>query len=392
MAVGAILLLSNMLVVAAGGGGMKLVPALTGVTQPEKARLTLDGLLHGSYQAAYARLIGTRLPLYPLAVRLRNQIEYSLFGVAAVPAVIVGRGSSLIETVYAQEYCSRDIAAWRPGAARWAARIREMQDETERRGKTFLYVLTPSKVAQYPDILPPGYTCPAPVGDRTGLVPAWMEMVHAAGIHVADTTATLALAHGAYPFPLYPLGGTHWNQVGAAIAGQTVLIQLEALRPGGGIAPFQFTWGMTNHPTIADVDLARLMNLFSLSGYATVPFVTVQPSPPLQPCPKLHAVIVGGSFGHAIGEFLNASACHLSVTEYEYWRRFTLQWNGGDEVIKPVVAAASRDADVLSADVLIYEENEQILGHSDHGQALWRFLNDAAAQSDNHNLERSFGR
>ncbi len=379
MALGAALLLSNLLIVATGGGGMKLVPALDGVTQPEKARFTLDGLLHGSYQAIYAKLIGTRLPLYPLAVRLRNQVEYSLFGVAAIPSLMVGRGSSLIETAYAQEYCSRDIAAWQPGAVRWAARIREMQDWTERRGKAFLYVLTPSKVAQYPDILPRGYSCPASVHDRTALVPAWLKIVHAAGIHVADTVAALTQAHEAYPFPLYPPGGIHWNQVGAAIAAQAVLAQLDALMPAQGLAPLKFTWQMTKHPSGTDVDIAKLMNLFVLPGDVPVPVVAVQPSPPPQPCPKLHAVIVGGSFGHAIGDFLSATPCRVSVVEYEYWHNYTLKWTHNVMTIDPTVDAASRDADVLGADILIYEENEQVLGHSNHGQALWQLLSERAA-------------
>ncbi len=379
IALGAALLLANLLVVAAGGGGIKLVPALNGVTRPEQARLTLDGVLHGSYQAIYARLIGTRLPLYPLAVRLRNQLEYSLFGVAAVPALMVGRGSSLIETSYAQEYCSRDIAAWRPGAVRWAARIREMQDWTERRGRAFLYVLTPSKVAQYPDILPPSYGCPASAYDRTALVPAWIEIVHAAGLHVADTTAVLTQAHGAYPFPLYPPGGIHWNQVGAALAAQAVLAQLDALRPAQGLAPFQFTWRMSPHPSGTDVDIAKLMNLFVLPGDVPTPVVTVQPSPPPRPCPNLHAVIVGGSFGHAIGDFLSATACPVTVVEYEYWHSYTLRWAGGVMTADAAVDAASRDADVLNADLLVYEENEQVLGHSYHGQALWQLLGQRAA-------------
>jgi len=379
MTVGAALLLSNLLLVAVGGHGMKLARGLDGVTRPEKARFTLDGVLHGSYQAIYARLIGTRLPLYPLAVRLRNQMEYSLFGVAAVPSLMVGRGSSLIETVYAQEYCSRDIAAWQPGAVRWAAQIREMQDATERLGKTFLYVLTPSKVAQYPDILPLGYTCPSSTHDRAELVPKWMKIVRAAGIHVADTTAALTQAHDAYPFPLYPLGGIHWNQIGAAIGVQAVMAQLDALRPGQGLAPFAFRWRMTTHPSDTDLDLARLMNLFVLPGNVLFPAVTVQPSATPQPCPKLRAVIIGGSFGHSIGEFLSTTPCHVSIVEYEYWHLFTLTWVPKTMVIDPTVDAARREADVLNADILIYEENEQILGHSEHGPALWQLLHDKAA-------------
>ena len=61
-AAGAVLLMANLLLPALGQGSMKLAPALAGVTAPEKAVLTWDGVLHGTYQATYARLVGTRMP------------------------------------------------------------------------------------------------------------------------------------------------------------------------------------------------------------------------------------------------------------------------------------------------------------------------------------------
>ena len=41
-----------------------------------------------------------------------------------------------------------------------------MQDILDARGKVFLYVITPSKVAQNPQYMPDGYTCPAAAKDR----------------------------------------------------------------------------------------------------------------------------------------------------------------------------------------------------------------------------------
>ncbi len=50
---------------------------LAGVVPPGKRRATLRTLLDGSFQAAYAQQLGARLPVFPGAVRLRNQVEYS---------------------------------------------------------------------------------------------------------------------------------------------------------------------------------------------------------------------------------------------------------------------------------------------------------------------------
>ena len=377
-AAGALLLMLNLLLPALGQGSMKLSPALAGVTVPEKAVPTWNGVLHGEYQAAYARLIGTRLPLYPFAVRLRNQVQYTLFGASGVPQLVVGNGPSLFEDAYAVEYCGRNLAARRDAAEAWAAQIREMQDIEERRGKAFLYELTPSKVSQYPDILPAGYTCPATQADRDGVVPAWLATLHAHGVHAVDTAAVLTAAHGAYPFRLYPPGGAHWNSVGAALAMQAVTAELGRLVPAGGFAPFTFQWHMIRHAYGLDIDVARLMNLLWPFPAGPVPAVDLRPGPAPSPCPNTQVVIVGGSFSHALLEHLLDTTCNPPAIEYEYWRTYRLYWTKLGPNLTAGVDEAQRARDILAADVLVYEENEQVMPHPPQGQALYEFLQDKA--------------
>lgn len=370
---GAVLLLANIAVRAATHGReIKLFPGLHGVTYPLKQRFDLQTVLDGTYQRAYGQLIGSRVPLYPLAVRLRNQVLYTLFHVTAVPGLVVGTGGQLVERAYIDEYCSRDVAAFRPGARAWAEHIREMQDAVQRRSQTFLYVLTPSKLAQYPDILPPGIPCAAAPMDRAGQVPAWLDIVRTAGVHVVDTTAVLSAAHGQYPFRLYPVGGAHWNKVGGMLAGQAVSVELEGLRRDGSFPPVPFAWRMSDKLDPSDTDLAYLLNLLVTGAREPMPVVTPEPPSSLPGCTPRRVVIVGGSFGNALGSYLSLEPCRL-VVEYEYWRRVHETWNGG-HVTLGEVDPAQRARDLQAADVVLYEENEQILGHSDHGQALYEFL------------------
>lgn len=373
-AAGTLLLGLNMLLPALGHGPVKLSPPLVGVTQPDKAVASWPAVLNGTFQASYARLIGTGVPLYADAVRLRNQIEFSVFGVSAIPTLIVGTERRLFEVGYSTEYCARDLAAWRPVAARWAGQVRQMQDDVERRGKVFLYVLTPSKVAQYPDILPPGYGCPASAADRTGIVPAWLAALQAAGVHEVDTTAVLSAAHGAFPFKMYPSGGAHWNDVGGALAEQAVMRSLNSLDPAGGFKPFTFTFHMIQRAVGVDVDIANLMNLMRRFPGLPVPVVDLAPAPAPVPCPGTKVVIVGGSFSHAALEYLARATCNPSPIEYEYWRAYRLAWSRGSFELQVGVDPAQREADILAADVVIYEENEQVLPDPAHGRAFLDFL------------------
>ncbi len=385
MALGAILLAANLLVMATGRSPIKLVPGLTGVTAPDPVPLSLDAMLGGQTEAAYAQAVGRAVPLYPAAVRLRNQVAYSLFGFSPNPTLLVGRDDTVIERAYADEYCARDLARWRPGAAAWAEQIKAMQDEQARRGKAFLYVLTPSKVALYPALLPQGFNCPSKPADRAGLVPEWTAMLRATGVHMVDAVAVLRDADGSYPFQLFPPGGTHWNAVGEALAEQAVLSALARALPGRGLAPLPFTWHMRPHPLrdTDDEDLARLMNLFVPAANGPVPVATPEPATAPASCAPLRIVIIGSSFSHATLRALHALPCPPDATEYEYWHTATLRWDGGGLDKHPGVDPAQRDAAILSADLILFEENEQALSQpSLYGQALSAFLQAPAASVD----------
>ena len=380
--VGAVLLIANLTLNALGHSSMKLFPGLTGVTAPVPAPLSLRAVLHGQMEAAYAREVGSNLPLYPIAVRLRNQVEFSLFGFSSTPAVMVARDGALLERPYADEYCSRDLARWRPGALAWAGRIRDMQDELARRGKAFLYVLTPSKVATYPALLPHAFNCPAQAADRAGLIPEWTSMLRIAGVNMVDTTAVLRAAAPSYPFALFPPGGTHWNAVAAALAQQQVVAALGRELPDRGFVPTPFTWHMLPHPVrdSDDEDLARLMNLFVSAAQGPVPAVEAARMAAPPSCAPPRVVIIGGSFSHATLKALAELPCPSRATEYEYWHVDTLHWSQGGLDRHTGVDPDQREADLLAADVVIYEENEQILSQPFHGQALAAFLQATAAR------------
>ena len=291
---------------------------------------TLARVLDGRFQADYARMIGTRTPLYPFAVRLKDQILFSVFGLSGIPAIVAGRGGALLEREYLTEYCARNLALFLPQAQAWAPKIRQMQDAYESRGKTFLYVITPSKVAQDPELIPPGYPCRSTPADRAGLLPAWRRALDAAGVHYVDTTIPLRAAQGQYGFVMYPRGGTHWNSVGAALATRAIAAGLDALRGDGVLPPPSFTWTMAPRPIWPDDDLASLMNLLVADRSYAVPRVTLDAPPPSGGCRPLSVAIVGGSFMNRPAENLAMGPCHPHVEEWQYWTVFDITWPPGD--------------------------------------------------------------
>jgi hypothetical protein len=355
------------------GKQMKLCAAVFGVTQPDQTAFTAANLRSGAYQKSLELRIGSREPYYPFAIRLRDQVEYSLFDLSATPDVIIGKHRQLMEVVYVNDYCGRNLQYFMARAPDWAAVIKTMQDKVQARGQTFLYVITPSKVAQYPEILPAHLNCPSTAADRTQLVPQWAALVRQDGVHIVDTTAVLRTAAPNYPFPFFPRGGAHWNQAGAAIATQAIEAALEAQLHDGLLKPFTFTWQLSHHPVQSDVDLTILMNLIWVPDHFDTPVITMRQAPKAPDCRPVKITIVGGSFMEHIAPFLSQLPCGADVVQYFYWHGHRDVWHDGVPVIEPVVPAV-RDADLLNADIIIYEENEGVLGRPQHGQAFYQWL------------------
>ncbi len=357
----------------ANGKQMKLFAGVYGVTPPAPPVFSVANLLNGGYQQALGHTIGYRQPFFPLAVRVRNQVLYSVFGLSGTPTVVLGNGGQLVAKFYLDAYCTINLPAYLQTEPAWIAKVRRMQDFFESRGQTFLYVITPSKLAQYPSYLPPGMPCPSTPADRAGIVPAQLALMQNAGVHVADTTQVLRENHKNYPFTLYPRGGAHWNDVGAAIGAQAIEAALNKVRSDNSFPPFSFSWQLGVTPDSWDTDLATIMNLFTPLDHYRTPVVTIH-EPPAPACKKLSIVIVAGSFMQQIGPLLSRSPCVARVVDYFYWSHRRDVWVNGADNFDIQNNASIRTADLLHADIVLYEENESFFGKSQHGADLYDWV------------------
>ncbi len=350
-------------------------PHLEGVMVPPVVVLTVSNVLRGRFQAAAALAIGPLVPLQRAAVRFENQLTTSLMGQPGPPFLVLTRGRTLVELAYLEEYCHRDVASFRAKAAAWLPKLQTMQRLVEQRGQTFLYVITPSKVAMDPALVPQSAPCPATAADRNGLMPLWRGMLDGAGVHYVDTTAVVRAAKADYPLPMYPRGGTHWTMLGAALATQPIAAALDRLRRDDAFVPFTFTWTPTNDPAYPDNDLALLTNLARPELHYPVPLVHIQYAAPAAPCRPVFVAIVGGSFMHQVAQILASAPCRPRVEEWEYWRASHLTWpNPGELYVPTKLNAVERRVGLTTADVVIYEENEQNMARSKHGPAFLNFL------------------
>jgi alginate O-acetyltransferase complex protein AlgJ len=364
----------------------ELVPALrfrtdstiAGVVQDATPLFSLRSLSQGEYQQWISRAVGRLSPVFKTAVRTKNQLYYALWGSSASDRVVVGREQQLFEPLYLTEYCSRDLAALRTRAENWAADIRRMQDVFTARGQAFLYVITPSKAAEYPQYIPANFHCPAAAEDRKGKLLVYDEILARHGIHYVDTASPLAAARQTYGIELFPRGGTHWNALGAALGTQALVAAVNRQLVGKVLTPFAFDWTVSNDPQGSDRDLLDIMNLPNPDRHYPVPELTYRSNPPAEGCRTVRIAAVAGSFLAGINDILTKQACRPEIDDWFYWDQKRIRHVGNRTVSLPV-DADDRARSLLEADLVVFEENDAKLPGSEHGKAMMRAVEAVAS-------------
>jgi hypothetical protein len=345
---------------------------LNGVQVPvPKPELDFNNFASGTYGREWVAWFGQHFPLLAPAVRLKAQFYWSVLHKSSpVQYIVVGREDTLFEQSYLSEYCSRDIAAFRPVAQAWAAKLARMQAWYATRGKLFVYVITPSKAASEAELMPPAWPCAASPADRAGFHQAYMAILRAANVNVADAVQSTLAAKQAYPFPPFPQGGTHFNTVASARAVQAIIASVNGASAWRRMNDLEFTWTMGT-PNEVDTDLLDAMNVPWPGMHYQTPDITVT-TPRSGRCEPVIMGQVGGSFAYQIDKVFQRMPCPPQIDLYEYFHN-TMAFYPGDRRY-PVDSRRREWMLTGAAQVILLEENEELVARSDHGEALYELI------------------
>ncbi len=230
---------------------------LAGVAKPKPAPWTFDAFLSEETQKAVSINLGRMSPVFPISVRAKNQLVFSLFGGSAAPGVVIGRNGQLYEQFYIDEFCARDGAFDSARLGAWSSTLRDIQDMAQAYGKSFVYLISPSKAARYAEDLPTSAPCAA----RATIMPEKLAPYRAAldesHVRYVDGAALIAAEKSKQPIALFPRGGSHWNSVGGALAMRDVT----RATPAATIGVPDFTSAPAPEAVGTDRDLLDLLNL-----------------------------------------------------------------------------------------------------------------------------------
>ncbi|QDL99639.1 alginate O-acetyltransferase [Rhodopseudomonas palustris] len=349
---------------------VRIGPALVGVTQQRPLDVSLHGFLDGALQKVAALRIADAMPLRRTLIRLNNQIAYSLFGEIVAPGVLVGRDGQLVQRSYLEEYCSRTIGQADAMADAAIPLLRDIQAFYRGRGGGFLYIVTPSKVADMPDKFTHLMTCPSTPQARAELVPAYVARLRAAGIEVVDAaSSTHARRHGDAVEP-FPRGGIHWNELAMARASRQIVDAVNAQVGRELLPPFSFTARIVRPAEGRDRDLAELANLLVAPIDYPAPKLTYSHPPCAgREATRIDAAIVGTSFVDPVSEVLTEQACLTRLGQYFYLKLGRSRGGVRQDHLSEADLREVRDVDLM-----LLEENESLIGRQQYLSLLHQIV------------------
>jgi alginate O-acetyltransferase complex protein AlgJ len=348
-----------------GKPGEKLVksiegPSLSGVQATAPVEMTAANWWSGGLNKQLEARLNQELPLRPLAVRATNQIYYSLFSKSYMHqqiGLVAGRANQWYEGNYVAQYCNN--LAWKneifspateADLAQWSQQIKVIAQFFRQRGQTFVYLMSPSKAAYYPEHIPDQVHCAPKEKPRAEYYRA-IAALNQTAVPYVDTAKLMLESKGKYEIDLFSPGGTHWNQLGVALANRELLNKIVQVS-GKKILPLTFSYQIDRTPWGEDADLLALANLWSNKWDFRVPKVTLQ----WDPKPSLRLAIVGSSFLHQVAStYVNSNSfCRIDHYYYYSLSYFSYPPQGscrGDDPKNPY-------DNLLTADVVVLESNE----------------------------------
>ena len=338
---------------------------LAGVAKIKPAPWSIDAFLSGETQRAVSMNLGRVSPVFPISVRAKNQLIFSLFNKSAASGVVIGRHNQLYEQYYIDEFCSRTAEFDEKHIQKWARTISDIERALTSLNKKFIYVISPSKAARYYEDLPASAICAPYASAMPDKLRPFIQALTDAGVHYVNAADLITKKRADYSVPLFPRGGTHWNSLGAALA----LREISEIAPSQ-LGRFDFGWRLAPQAEGTDRDILDLLNL--LWPDITYPTTIIYQKDETPSCASHPFVLaMGGSFLHEILAAMTIAPCPPEIDYWFYMRTEDNNIELGHYKRAPKDASNGErlstqpsllDNNLRQADLIVLEENESNIG------------------------------
>jgi hypothetical protein len=171
------------------------------------------------FQVQFNQATEDNVGFRPALIRLKNQIEYSLFQKANASGVVKGKNGYMFEGDYIRSYTGRDYL----GDYFWNQKFKRLNlvnDTLSKLGVRFAIVLEPGKASFLPEYIPGRFNR---FKTESTNYQAIIDGSATNEIPLLDLNRFFRDKKNTAPYPLFPKGGIHWSTGGMIIAADTLL-------------------------------------------------------------------------------------------------------------------------------------------------------------------------
>ena len=245
----------------------------------------------GHYQKQKEKYLNENFGCRNLAVRLHNQIDFSLFSKVNAKQFVIGKEGCIYAYGYLDAYSGRDFVGV-DSIARRMQRLKFVQDTLQKLNKSLLFVFAPGKASFYPEYFPDAYSNAAVENNNYHL---HLKEAQKQGLHFIDFNSYFIAHKKSAKYPLHPKNyGIHWSEYGMCLAMDSLVKYIEKNRKTD--LP-NFYWSTTTKALARgqDLDIVAPLNLlyFSNSEMLGYPDLKLQSGKGKS---KLRVMGVGDSF------------------------------------------------------------------------------------------------
>lgn len=340
----------------------------------------------GTFQSAFETWLNQHMGFRTEAIRTECQINLSCFRESSIKtgdAPIIGEQNFVFARVYVDAFNRRqNLRNFNPDAM--AQKLRRLQDGLQKRGKAFLFLISPSKAEIYPEYIPPRFTARIP-GDA-GTYSRLIEALNTQGVRTIDGHTLFMDCKAHSPLLLFPPGGIHWLPYSVAFVLEQTTRELERQigRPMVHLTCDSITAASADMGG-EYVDVASMLNTWSTPHWdVRIPDPCFSTPPGAEPYrPRL--LMVGDSFAFGLINLMQRYKVTGDLDLYYYYSK--LQRYPGNAISMLDKAGLDWEREVFSKDAVIIEINEVQLDSE-----AWGFVDDALRYLDANPVKSAAGR
>lgn len=256
---------------------------------PDTTNITISNWIDESFQESISKRNQFNHPLRSALVRLRNQIDYSLFNIAHFYDVLIGENNYIYSEAWAKTgagQLNKSLDFYKDSIGIFKI----FQNYKKNQGGTFFIMIAPSKERLYSEFLPLEYRKDT-ITDYDLLTTSLDENK----VNYIDFVKRFKSIQDTIKYPLYGKASTHWTKFGAHLAMIEMFDSLESQcnfkLPYWGVSNISEQW-----PTPEDKDIEQTMNLLFAFDQKMFAYPSYEFDPKIDSLKKPKIIVISDSF------------------------------------------------------------------------------------------------